>query len=121
MRLLWLTFEHPPHPDAVSHPASDEELEFVLALLRRPIAERTRLAGQLINFLAEQNRRPALDRQSVACRTPAGLYRCVPWRLAKWLRHVLPAPQSVIERTTARIEHWRQQRDAGLDVLTTRC
>ncbi len=110
MRLLWLTYERSPHPDAVCHPATDDEAEFIIALLQRPYRERVHLAGQLIRYLAEQNQRAAADRCSVACRTPSGLYRCVPWRLAKWLRHVLPASDSVIQDTIRRIENWRWQR-----------
>jgi len=109
MRLLWLTYERPPHADAVCYPASEDDAEFVVALLKRPYRERTRLTGQLIRFLAEQDRKPPLDRCSVACRTPSGLYRRVPWRLAKWLRHVLPAAESVIQQTIARIDQWRRR------------
>ncbi len=109
MRLLWLTYERLPHPDAVCHPATGDEAEFVIALLQRPYRERTHLAGQLIRYLAEQNQRAATDRCSVACRTPSGLYRCVPWRLAKWLRHVLPAAESVIQDTIGRVENWQRQ------------
>lgn len=109
MRLLWLTYERPPHPDTVCHPVTEDEAEFVVALLKRPYHERARLTEQLIRFLAEQDGKSSLDRCSVACRTPSGLYRCVPWRLAKWLRHVLPAAESVTQQTIARIDQWRQR------------
>ncbi|MGD9853825.1 MAG: hypothetical protein AB7U20_02645 [Planctomycetaceae bacterium] len=118
MRLLWLAYERPPHPDAVCHPASEEEAEFVLALLRRNYGERARLTEQLVRFLAEETRRNAVDRRSVACRTPSGLYRCVPWRLAKWLRHVLPATESAVQRTIARIEQWRRHGSGESDIVS---
>ena len=113
MRLLWLTYERLPHPDAICHPATEEEADFVLALLRRPYRERMHLTGQLIRFLAEEQRRPPVLRRSVACRTPTGLYRCVPWRLAKWLRHVLPATESAVNDTIARIERWKRHQHAN--------
>lgn len=109
MRLLWLTYERSPHPDAVSHPATDDDAAFVIALLQRPDRERIRLTEQLARFLAEQKLRAATDRSSVACRMPSGLYHLVPWRLAQWLRHVLPATEPVIEDTIARIQQWRQR------------
>jgi hypothetical protein len=109
MRILWLTYERPPHPEAVCHPATEEDADFVLALLRRPYRERMHLTGQLIQFLAGEERRAPVLRRSIACRTPTGLYRCVPWRLARWLRHVLPATESAVDDTIARIERWRRQ------------
>jgi hypothetical protein len=114
MRLLWLTYERPPHPDAVCHPATEEETDFVLALLRRPYRERMHLTGQLIRFLAEEVRRAPVLRRALACRTPGGLYHCVSWRLAKWLRHALPATESAVDDTIARIERWRRTGDANL-------
>jgi hypothetical protein len=64
------------------------------------------MTEQLAGFLAAEARNLSLDRRAVVCRTPSGLYRCVPWRLAKWLRHVLPATESAVEDTIARIERW---------------
>lgn len=118
MRLLWLTYERPPHPDAVCHPASEDEADFVIALLQRSHRERMHLTGQLIRFLAEQQHLAMMDRRSVACRTPSGLYRCVPWRMAKWLRHVLPAAESVIQHTVNRIDHWRRQSSADFQSIS---
>lgn len=119
MRLLWLTYERSPHPDAICHPATDDDAELVIALLRRPYRERIRLTEQLAHFLSQEARRPAPDRTSVACRTPGGLYHPVPWRLAKWLRHVLPATESVIENTITRIERWRRQSSSEIQCLST--
>ncbi len=118
MRLLWLTYERSPHPDAICHPATEEDAEFVLTLLRRPYCERMRLTEQLACFLGKQKRDSATDRTSVACRTPSGLYRSVPWRLAKWLRHVLPATDSVLEDTIARIEQWQRRSSPELQCLS---
>lgn len=109
MRVLWLIYERAGHPDAVCYGATADEARFVLRLLRESRRERTRLAGQLINFLETESKRTAPDRRAVSCRIPGGLYRCVPWRLAKWLRFALPAPESAVDETVARIERWLGQ------------
>ena len=119
MRLLWLTYERAPHPDAICHPATVDDAEFVIALLRRPYAERIGLTEQLARFLSKQKPLAATKRGAVACRTPSGLYRSVPWRLAKWLRHVLPATDSVIEDTIARIERWQRKTSTDLTCLSS--
>lgn len=108
-RILWLVYERPPHPDAVSCPAGEEDARLVLELLARPYSQRLHLAEQLRNFHKGQDRRPIADRQRVPCRRPSGLYHPVPWRLAKWLACVLPAGTAVIERTTTRIHTWLEQ------------
>ncbi|MCA9074677.1 MAG: hypothetical protein KDA93_06570 [Planctomycetaceae bacterium] len=118
MRLLWLTYERTPHPDAICYPATDDDAEFVLALLKRPYPERIRLTEQLARYLTQQKRVAATERTAVACRTPGGLYRSVPWRLAKWLRHVLPATDSVLEDTRVHIEQWQRQTSNGLTCLS---
>lgn len=118
MRLLWLSYERSPHPDAICHPATIDDAEFVIALLRRPYSERIRLTEQLARFLSTQERLTPTERLPIACRTPSGLYRSVPWRLAKWLRHVLPATESVIKDTIARVEWWQHQSSAELTCLS---
>lgn len=105
-RLLWLVYERVPHPDAVCCPADEETARFVLELLAQPYARRRQLAEQLRRFVRDQSKRPVFSRQSIACRGPNGLFRLVPWRLAKWLSHVLPAEDGVIERPRTRIRHW---------------
>ncbi|MGH7201206.1 MAG: hypothetical protein ACREJB_11425 [Planctomycetaceae bacterium] len=105
-RMLWLVYERPPHPDAVSVPATEDDLRFVLEWLSLRYAKRLHLAGQLRNFLGREGRRSPFDRPSVPCRRASGLYRLVPWRLAKWLACVLTAPDAVIARTRSRIETW---------------
>ena len=105
-RILWLVYEHLPHPEAVSYPAGEEDARLVLDLFARGPAERVRIAEQLGNFLKQQKLLPLFCRQTIPCRRESGLYHLIPWRLAKWLSQVLPASESVMEKTRARINNW---------------
>ena len=105
-RTLWLKFERPPHPDAVVHPASEEELRLVVALLELPVRERNHLSGLLRNWLKRCGRQSPFDRPGVAVRFGAGLYQPIPWRLAKWLASVLPISESGAIAIRRRIQHW---------------
>ena len=116
MRLLWLTYERPPHPDAVVHPVDSRDAAFVIALLEHPYERRIELTRQLAVYLATQDSVPQVDRQPVPCRTPSGLYHLVPWRLAKWLRHTLPASECVIDRTLVQIQQWQSADSARVAV-----
>jgi hypothetical protein len=105
-RILWLKFERPPHPEAVVHPANEEELRLVIALLEMPARERGRLSGLLRNWLSASEKFPVHDRPGVAVRFGEGLYQPVSWRLAKWLACVLPISESGAIATRRRIQHW---------------
>lgn len=106
-RLLWLCYERPPHRDAVSYPAGEEDARLILELLASSYLRRLQLAVQFRNYLAEQNALPSFARRWVPCRRPStGLYQPVPWRLAKWLAAVLPAPETTLDRTATRIRAW---------------
>lgn len=105
-RILWLRFERPPHPDAVCHAADEQDARFVLELLSRPRLERVYVAARLRNYLARQEALPPLSRAAVPVRRCDGIFRLVPWRLAKWLSLVLPAADGVLEQTSTRIESW---------------
>lgn len=98
------------------HPVDSHEADFVVALLQRPHQRRMHLTRQLAKYLAQHEQLPPTDRPAVPCRTPSGLYHVVPWRLAKWLRHVLPAHESVIHRTVARIQQWQSAASSTLAV-----
>ncbi len=104
--ILWLRFERPPHPDAVAHPANEDELRLVLALLALPWWERNRLSGLLRNWLSAAQGQPPLERRGVAVRFGDGLYQPVPWRLAKWLACVLPIGNGGAISTRGRIRRW---------------
>jgi hypothetical protein len=104
--ILWLSYERPPHPDAVAHPASEDELRLVMALLDLPHRERTHLSGLLRNWLKAAEQEPLFDRPAVAVRFGDGLYQPVPWRLAKWLACVLPIGTGGAISTRARIRQW---------------
>ena len=108
-RILWLVYERVPHPDAVSYPATEEDVLLVLELLAHPYAKRLQWAEQFENYLNEQDRLGIFERKSVPCRRASGLYQLIPWRLAKWLSKVLPAGDSVIAKTETRIRVWLEQ------------
>lgn len=112
--VLWLAYERPPHPDAVRAAAREADLHLVLQLLSLTCAERSRYAVQLANYLRSRNRRSAFSEESLTCRLPDGVCHFINWRLAKWLSHVLPAADAVIERTATQIRTWlrhnREQR-----------
>ncbi len=105
-RLLWLAFERPPHPDAVCHPATIDDVLLALGLMSGEEDDRRRLAGQLRRYLDQQSSVAPWLRPTVPCRRATGLYALVPWRLAKWLSVVLAASPGLIERTTTRLETW---------------
>ena len=107
-RLLWLAFERPPHPDAVCHPATVDDVLFVLELLAATEPRRQRLSEQLQGYLAQQQDMAPWSRPAVPCRRESGLYALIPWRMAKWLSLVLPASAGMIERTRQRLERWLQ-------------
>ncbi|OYW24854.1 MAG: hypothetical protein B7Z55_00990 [Planctomycetales bacterium 12-60-4] len=105
-RILWLAFEKPPHPDAVCHPATTEDVLFALELLESSDEHRQRLSGQLRRYLAQQSGLAPWSRPAVPCRRASGLYALVPWRFAQWLASVLPASQGLIDRTRTRLQSW---------------
>lgn len=105
-RTLWLVFERPPHPDAVSFPAGEADVRFAIELLRPPYTRRCDLAVQLRNFLADESTRSPFDRRLVPIRHVDDGCRLVPWRFAKWLVHVLPAEDGIVDRTSRRLGRW---------------
>ncbi|MCH8828832.1 MAG: hypothetical protein IID45_04565 [Planctomycetes bacterium] len=109
-QILWLAFEQPPHADAVTYPATEDDLPFVLEWLTLTHARRQQLAEQLRNYLAEQRQTSFFDRPSVPCRRASGLYHLVAWRLAKWLSCVLPAEDGALATTVFKI---RTRLDGG--------
>lgn len=105
-RILWLAFERPPHPDAVCHPATVDDVLFALELLEFPEDHRRRLAAQLRRYLAQQAGIAPWSRPAVPCRRLSGMYALVPWRFAQWLAAVLPATQGLLDRTHNRLKSW---------------
>jgi hypothetical protein len=105
-RHLWLRYESPPHVDAVAYSADEAEVRLVLDLLARPYCVRVGLRDQLGSYLRQQQPRPPIARQAVPVRRAGGIYRLVPWRLAKWLFHCLPASDGVLETVRRRLETW---------------
>jgi hypothetical protein len=112
-RVLWLVYERPPHADAVSYPAGEDDVRLAIELLESPYVRRRHVAEQLRSFLATQARRSSLERQRVPCRRASGWYHVVPWRLAKWLAAVLPARDSVAQTTAQRLRSWLAQGDSA--------
>ncbi len=118
-RILWLAFEKPPHPDAVCHPATVDDVLFALELLEFPEEHRCRLAEQLRRYLAQQTGIAPWSRPAVPCRRQSGMYALVPWRFAQWLSVVLPASQGLLERTKLRLEAWLKSQTASKVVNPT--
>ncbi len=105
-RILWLKFERPPHADAVVHPANEDELRLVMALLELPHRDRNHLSELLRNWLSASEKKSPFERPGVAVRFGGGLYQLVPWRLAKWLACVLPIGDGGAVSTSSRIRQW---------------
>lgn len=108
-RILWLAFERPPHADAVCYPASMADVHLVLELLAFAPEVRTEIAAKLKRMLAVQVTQDPWSRPAIPCRRSNGLYVLLSWRLAKWLSAVLPATDSLIERTEQRLRRWLEQ------------
>lgn len=88
-RLLWLTHEKLPHPDAVICPVEEAQVRLVISLLedsyerRRGILQRLKTICEKIKTLAP------IERPSIPARMPNGLYAPISWRFALWLSHAL--------------------------------
>ncbi len=111
-RILWLAFERPPHVDAVCYPATSEDVHLVLELLAQPVEWRSAMAIKLRRMLDGQRTISPWSRPTIPCRRSNGLYVLISWRLAKWLSVVLPAAESLIERTEQRLRRWLEHRTA---------
>jgi hypothetical protein len=92
--------------NAVCYLADREEADLVLDLLAQPRNHRLCYAAQLARFVSEQERRPVWQRQCVPFRRSGGVFRLMPWRLAKWLSYALAAPDPWRERTSWQIRTW---------------
>jgi hypothetical protein len=109
MRSICLAYEQPPHPDAVCHFASEEQVFLVSDWLTADEPQRRALSQQLRRYLALQSHMSPLDRPAIPCRHRAGLYVLIPWRLALWLAAVLPAAEDVLRETAQRLNDWLAQ------------
>ncbi|MBD3673480.1 MAG: hypothetical protein HUJ26_08130 [Planctomycetaceae bacterium] len=111
-RLLWLTHERLPHPDAVICPAEEAHVRLVIGLLedsyerRRGILQRLKAISQKINTLAP------IERPSIPARMPNGLYEPISWRFALWLSHALGIKSdSCRHDLIRRLQHWLDEGD----------
>lgn len=111
--VLWLAFEQVTHPDGVRYAARNEEVEFAVETLRRERIPRVELSRALRNYLTGEERRGVFSRRSVPMRGANGLYRLVPWRMAKWLMNALLVEGSVREGMLQRMEGWLGRRGEG--------
>lgn len=117
--VLWLAFERPPHPQAVCHPATGEEVRLVLELFEHPAEQRQQLATTLQRYLAAQSQITPWQRPCLPCRRSSGLYILIPWRLAQWLSSVLGASDGLIERTQRRLDTWLARRSGNAVLQAT--
>lgn len=103
-RILWLVFERPPHPEAVSYPADADEVRLVLSLLAYPYARRMDIVTTLRNILAAMEHTAPCERPTIPARLPSGLYRLISWRFAKWLANVLAVEGSAQRRVQRELQ-----------------
>jgi hypothetical protein len=119
-RIIWLNYEKSPHPEAVSHPANEDDARIVLELLGRPPAERLRIAERFRDFVKRQKTLPLFCRETIPCRRQTGLYYLIPWRLAKWLSHVLRTTNPILQRTMSRLQVWLDVRSRSVSVVSAK-
>lgn len=88
-RLLWLTHERLPHPDAVICPAEENHVQLIIGLLEDSYERRMGILHRLKAISAKINTLAPIERPSIPARMPNGLYEPISWRLALWLSHAL--------------------------------
>jgi hypothetical protein len=119
-RILWLTWERLPHPEAVIHPADEREVRLVLSLMEYPIARRAQLIERLKNIFQKIFKLPVFDRPSIPARMANGLYFPVNWRFALWLSRVLSFEGSRKDQLVATLQNWLAEGSDG-DVFSPCC
>jgi hypothetical protein len=112
-RILWLTYERLPHPEAVIHPAEEREVRLVLTLMEYPLARRAQLVERLKNIFQKILQMPVFDRPNIPARTENGLYFPVNWRFALWLSRVLPFDGSRKEQLVSALQQWLRDGSDG--------
>lgn len=112
-RVLWLVYGEAGDPKGVRYPADREDVEFVRGLLQRPRMEREEISLALGNYLAHEEERSAWLRRAVPVRGESGLYRLIPWRLAKWLKRGLLAEGRGRDKIFRKFRKWLGQQGDG--------
>jgi len=105
-RILWLLYERAGHPDAVRYGANEEEVRFVLGLLEQSRLEREEMSRRLRRYVAIEQQRDLFQRRLVAVRGANGLFRPIGWKLAQWLRCVLPMSERTGQRVVRQLRDW---------------
>jgi len=88
-RLLWLTYEKIPHPDAVICPVEEAQVRLVISLLETSYERRLGILQRLKSISFKISKLAPIERPSIPARMPNGLYEPISWRFALWLTHAL--------------------------------
>lgn len=106
-RLLWLTHEQLPHPEAVICPVDDNQVQLVIDLLSGSYKRRMGLLQRLKAIAAKLKTIPLVERPGIPARMPSGLYEPVSWRFVLWLSHALGVREpSRREALILRLQYW---------------
>lgn len=106
-RLLWLTHEQLPHPEALICPADESKVRLVVTLLEDSYERRMGILQRLKAIANKLATIPPIERPSIPARMPNGLYQPISWRFALWLSHALGIPEdSRREELAVRLNHW---------------
>lgn len=107
LRLLWLTHEQLPHPEAMICPVDENQVQLVIDLLSGPYDRRMGLLQRLKAIAAKLETIPPIERPGVPARMPNGLYEPVSWRFVLWLSHALGIQEdSRREALIRRLQYW---------------
>ena len=112
-RILWLTYEKLPHPDAVTHPADEREVRLVLSLMEYATDRRAQLVERLNKIFQKILKVPVFDRPNIPARMENGLYFPVNWRFALWLSRVLVFEGSRKEHLVSALQNWLAEGSDG--------
>jgi hypothetical protein len=109
-RLLWLTHERLPHPDAVICPAEEHQVRLVIGLLNESYERRMGIVQRLQAIVSKFKTLAPVDRPSIPARMPNGLYQPISWRFALWLRHAMALKADDRRQDLIRtLEQWSEQ------------
>ena len=119
-RLLWLSHEKLPHPDAVICPVEETQVRLVISLLEASYERRMGILNRLKTISAKLNTLAPIDRPSIPARMPSGLYEPISWRFALWLVHALGIEsESRRQDLIRRLQRWLDAGDDGDRVSLT--
>lgn len=109
-RMLWLTHEQLPHPEAVICPVDENQVQLVIDLLAGSYERRMGLLHRVKAIAGKLQMIPPIERPSIPARMPNGLYEPVSWRFVLWLSHALGIQEQSRRADLIRqLEIWLEQ------------